>query len=286
MRSAWGVTFALLFVSMTPSDQADLSLLSKFKFQWSTRAPGNAIAFKTTLRRSLLCTQGSCYKTLLDGWTFIPTKMNHSGNIGLLLQNGRKWVTEDFEIESTLFERNQKHYIDLRLPATVIKEIDNSGEDIFVNRQKDQELFKIVTLQPLSTHWQWPVQTVITSEFSSPRKPPSGRVYAHTGVDLRAPWGTKVRACSDGIVIDEEKDPIYGNVLTIDHGRGILSRYMHLSHFEVQIGDVVKGGELIALSGNTGRSEAPHLHWEMRLRGQAVNPIATTLLLEHLAYLE
>jgi hypothetical protein len=136
MSYKWGVTFVLLLISVTPTDQLDLRLLEKFRFQWTTRAPGNVIAFQASgLKNPIICSQGLCYHTSAR-WNLLPTDMNLSGNIGLLLQSGNTWVTKDFEVETSLFERAQKHYVDLRLPASVIKDIESGGEDILVNRQK------------------------------------------------------------------------------------------------------------------------------------------------------
>ena len=72
----------------------------------------------------------------------------------------------------------------------------------------------------------------------------------------------------------------------IDHGYGVMSRYLHLSKFKVAVGDEVKTGDVVGYSGATGRVEAPHLHWEIWVRGQPVNPMSAVRLLAHLADLE
>ena len=84
--------------------------------------------------------------------------------------------------------------------------------------------------------------------------------------------GTRVLAAAGGVVTVAEFHPQYGNMIEIDHGNDFSSRYAHLSRLEVKQGQVAKRGQQIGLSGNTGRSTGPHLHFEVRYRGVAQNP--------------
>lgn len=95
----------------------------------------------------------------------------------------------------------------------------------------------------------------------------------HKGMDISRELGTDVVACLDGTVKSRfyEKDG-YGNVVIIDHGNGVESRYAHLNSFNVKIGDKVKAGNKIASVGSTGRSTGPHLHFEVRINNKPVNP--------------
>jgi murein DD-endopeptidase MepM/ murein hydrolase activator NlpD len=96
----------------------------------------------------------------------------------------------------------------------------------------------------------------------------------HPGVDLAGPIGTPIYATADGMVDRAEwNNGGYGNMVEIDHGHGIQTRYGHLTRYIVANGEHVKRGQLIAYMGSTGRSTGSHLHYEVRLDGKAVNPI-------------
>lgn len=127
-----------------------------------------------------------------------------------------------------------------------------------------------------------PTNSKQTSAFGSLRKLPNGETYRHTGVDLRAQRETEVFSPAGGLVVLTESDPVYGDFLVIDHGADLFSVLAHLSHFKVSVGDPVTQGQLVALSGDSGRIEAPHLHWELLWRGHFLNPIATAQILEPL----
>lgn len=102
--------------------------------------------------------------------------------------------------------------------------------------------------------------------------PFTGERALHEGVDFVAAIGSKIHAAAAGVVVSAESHPQYGNLIEIDHGRGISTRYAHASKLLVRPGAFVKRGQLIALVGNTGRSTGPHLHFEVRLNGASQNP--------------
>jgi len=118
----------------------------------------------------------------------------------------------------------------------------------------------------------WPVNGRILSFFGQRQDPFSGEGAIHTGMDISANMGTPVHAAADGIVYHAQYDGGYGRMVVIDHGNGMQTRYAHLSRFEVVPGQEVRRGEVIAFSGATGRVTAPHLHFEVRVGGSAVNP--------------
>jgi len=118
----------------------------------------------------------------------------------------------------------------------------------------------------------WPVNGKLLSRFGERQDPFSGEGAFHTGVDIEVAMRTPVHAAADGIVYSAEYNRGYGNLVTIDHGNGMRTWYAHLSEFEVIPGQEVRRGEVIALSGNTGRVTAPHLHFEVRVGGSPVNP--------------
>ena len=114
----------------------------------------------------------------------------------------------------------------------------------------------------------------LTSGFGIRSDPFRGRAAMHPGIDLAGPLGTPVYATADGVVDRSEwNDGGYGNLIEIDHGQGIQTRYGHLSERIAQPGQVVHRGDLIGLMGSTGRSTGSHLHYEVRVAGQAINPI-------------
>ena len=116
-------------------------------------------------------------------------------------------------------------------------------------------------------------QSDITSQFGNRMDPFLGRLALHAGIDFRVATGTSVRSTAPGKVVVAGRNGGYGNMVEIDHGNGVSTRYGHLSTILVNVGDVVKAGEAIARSGSTGRSTGPHLHYEVRLHGDAVDPM-------------
>ncbi|MEA5097541.1 MAG: M23 family metallopeptidase [Burkholderiaceae bacterium] len=102
--------------------------------------------------------------------------------------------------------------------------------------------------------------------------PFTGRRSVHEGIDFPAPIGSPIVAAAGGVVIAAEYHPDYGNMVDIDHGNDIITRYGHASRLHANIGDIVKRGQHIADIGSTGRSTGPHLHFEVRVKGVPQNP--------------
>lgn len=117
-------------------------------------------------------------------------------------------------------------------------------------------------------HWPLDVQGVITR---GPATESAGG-ESHGGLDVAVPRGTPIRAAGGGIVASAGSDPEYGLFVLIDHPEGFQSMYGHASRILVTKGDSVRAGQVIGLSGSTGRSTAPHLHFEIRSRGRYVDP--------------
>jgi len=117
-------------------------------------------------------------------------------------------------------------------------------------------------------------RTCITGYYGNRRSYNDGALlYYHTGIDFGYCTGIEVYAPARGVVVATEEDlTVRGNALIIDHGWGVFTGYWHLSEFSVSVGDIVEPGQLIASIGSTGRSAAPHLHFEMIVNGVAVNP--------------
>jgi murein DD-endopeptidase MepM/ murein hydrolase activator NlpD len=121
-----------------------------------------------------------------------------------------------------------------------------------------------------------PVDTIdrLSSNFGSRSDPFNGHKRMHQGVDIAGPLGTPVYATADGVVaVAEFNNGGYGNLVEIDHGNGLQTRYGHLSRLIAQPNEFVRRGQLIGLMGSTGRSTGSHLHYEVRIDGNAVNPL-------------
>lgn len=128
-----------------------------------------------------------------------------------------------------------------------------------------QGVIAIPSVQPVE-------RLAFTSNFGIRSDPFQGTARMHAGVDIPGPVGTPVYATADGTIDKAERLGGYGNMIEIDHGKGIATRYGHLSKILVTDGAHVHRGQLIALMGSTGRSTGPHLHYEVRIDGHAVNP--------------
>jgi len=118
-----------------------------------------------------------------------------------------------------------------------------------------------------------PVRGLLGSGFGWRRDPFTGLRQFHRGLDISAPEGTLVKAPAGGIVVKSEKHGGYGNTLYLSHGNGLVTRYGHLHSFKVRAGQKVNRGDVIALVGSSGRSTAPHLHYEVLREGKQVDPM-------------
>jgi murein DD-endopeptidase MepM/ murein hydrolase activator NlpD len=121
---------------------------------------------------------------------------------------------------------------------------------------------------------RWPVRGSVNSEFGMRQSPWTKTPEFHGGIDIGANRGTAVQAPAAGTVVFAGTAPEYGTTVIVDHGQDIKSLYGHLSQVSVKPGQKVERGTLLAHSGNTGRSSGPHLHYEILVKGHAVNPRA------------
>jgi len=120
----------------------------------------------------------------------------------------------------------------------------------------------------------WPVEGNLTDRFGGRRDPfGTGAVEFHAGQDIAAQWGTAVVAAASGKVSFAGWQNGYGQIVIIDHGDGLSTRYGHLSERDVQAGEIIERGDLVGHVGSTGRSTGPHLHYEVRINEKAVNPL-------------
>ena len=121
---------------------------------------------------------------------------------------------------------------------------------------------------PIGAGWE----SRVTSEFGYRRDPFTGETRGHTGMDLAVPTGTPVRAALPGTVTAAQYHSSYGYYVMIDHGSGLSTLYAHNSQLLVRVGQAVETGDIVSLSGSTGRSTGPHLHFEVRVNGQRTDP--------------
>jgi murein DD-endopeptidase MepM/ murein hydrolase activator NlpD len=107
--------------------------------------------------------------------------------------------------------------------------------------------------------------------------PINGEKDFHPGLDISADRGDPVYSTADGKIVNASAAGNYGNLVIVDHGYGIETRYGHLSAFKVKVGQVVKRGDLVGLVGATGRATGSHLHYEVRANGRILNPLQLLL---------
>ena len=119
---------------------------------------------------------------------------------------------------------------------------------------------------------RWPVRGPVNSDFGIRFSPWAPSAEFHSGMDIGAPIGTEVHAPAPGRIVFAGRIPEYGVAVIIEHGGDTRSLYGHLSRLNVHVDQNVERGQVIALSGNTGRSTGPHLHYEIQVKGQSVNP--------------
>lgn len=124
-----------------------------------------------------------------------------------------------------------------------------------------------------STPSIWPVHGYLSAHFGNRQDPFTGQPDFHPGIDISSPEGTSITAPAAGLVLSAERKGGYGNCIILDHGFGLVTRYAHLSAFNVRAGQKVKRGDLIGHVGSTGKSTGPHLHYEVWMRDQVQNPL-------------
>lgn len=126
---------------------------------------------------------------------------------------------------------------------------------------------------PAEVSLEIPIKGRISSRFGARRDPLHGRHRQHTGVDIAAPRGTPIPAAAAGTVVFAGRRGGYGNLVEIEHADGRRTRYAHTDRILVTVGDAVQDGQPIATVGSTGRSTGPHLHFEIKENGAAVDPL-------------
>jgi murein DD-endopeptidase MepM/ murein hydrolase activator NlpD len=136
--------------------------------------------------------------------------------------------------------------------------------EALLSREYQKEI-RLPSAPPVMTEWH-------SSDFGVRIDPFTGKKSFHEGIDFSAEVGAPITAAAAGIVVYSDYHHDYGNMIEIDHGNGLVSRYAHASQRLVKLGDIVLKGQQIAKVGSTGHSTGPHLHFEVRFKGVAQNP--------------
>ena len=140
--------------------------------------------------------------------------------------------------------------------------------------EEDMSAYEAILRQRGYTPTLWPVEGTLEGGFGGRRNPFGGGGYEfHSGQDIEAAWGAPVVSGAAGRVSFAGWQNGYGQVVMVDHGGGVTTRYGHLSHIDVELDQPVSRGQLLGKIGSTGRSTGPHLHYEVRINDQAVNPL-------------
>lgn len=159
-----------------------------------------------------------------------------------------------------------------------LDEVKNSQE-ITINNNKmffipGKQMDSKSRIDFLTTPFKSPLKKMkITSSYGYRENPFTGFKELHPGIDLKAKSGTKIYSPLNGKIITKKYDDFYGNVLVIDHGYGYTTHYFHLEKVTKNNGDFIETGELVAKTGNSGRSTGPHLHFEIRKDDEVLNPV-------------
>lgn len=161
-------------------------------------------------------------------------------------------------------------YVPVRAPAANAADFDKQLYRVALSRAQVDKLNRTLAMVP----YRKPVvgEIELSSGFGVRNDPFVGRPAMHTGLDFRGSTGDPVRVTADGKVTSAGWSGGYGRMVEVDHGNGLATRYGHLSEINVKVGDVVKTGQVVGEVGSTGRSTGPHLHYETRINGEAVDP--------------
>jgi murein DD-endopeptidase MepM/ murein hydrolase activator NlpD len=168
---------------------------------------------------------------------------------------------------------------DVRPTSRSLEELDKQMLEMQSVSERDADIFTLIEsrlfekrLEALMVPSSAPVDGPVGSGFGFRHDPFTHRPALHTGLDFPADPGTPILAAAGGVVLSAGPHPQYGQLVELDHGNGLVTRYAHTSRMLVKQGDLVKRGQKIAEVGTTGRSTGPHLHFEVLVEGVQQNP--------------
>lgn len=207
--------------------------------------------------------------TALVGVDLNATPGNH--NITVSLLDGKT-------IKQTIIvSGREKETLPLGIPEKLGGDTAASGAKLVTSLEKENRLLNNLTTNKKklwNESFVFPVADPMVIDSYGYTRETSGYMIAHKGTDFRAPTGTSVRAMNRGVVRLARYSPVYGNMVVVDHGMGLMTFYMHLSKTKVKTGQLVEQGQLVGLSGQTGYATGPHLHLSIRLNNTSIDPMA------------
>lgn len=204
-------------------------------------------------------------------------KQSRAAMVDLIAKKGFTGDPDEAAIISTFDEQARTSGVDESL-----RNLEIDGKIANTTRSRIVPNVPVVEVVPANSRvspsfekvsYQFPVKGRLSSGFGNRFHPIDKKIKFHAGIDIAVPVGTPVAAAAQGVVTFAGHDGDYGNLVIIQHPDGRLTRYGHLSKILVSRNDQVTAGDEIALSGSTGKSTGPHVHFEVRENGQVVNPI-------------
>ena len=211
---------------------------------------------------------------------FLPIPIGAQDTLSILVKKQLAGITLSRKLIDLPVEKREIKTVYLRQKDEAMRQKEPAVEE-------QQSLFlSAVATQTLERRWEapfiQPLDSPVTTPFALYRK---GKLYSyyHKGIDIAAPRGTPVKSANSGsVVLSETGFNIYGSLIVIDHGQGILSSYLHLEKIFKKNGDTVEKGEIIGEVGSSGWATGPHLHMGLHIQGTSVDPIAWTEFTETL----
>jgi murein DD-endopeptidase MepM/ murein hydrolase activator NlpD len=207
---------------------------------------------------------------LVDTATVTKSETHDRNEATIIAEQTVNIQSNDQESKTVSYDRPENYSINSGGPDIQLMQTESEDEEA----QIELALKRIEsTGNPMFLPTMWAHLGVIRNEFGFRRNPFGGRTYEfHAGMDIEGERGDTVMSPANGVVIKAGWEGGYGNLIEIDHGNGLTTRYGHLSKIEVTVGDNIERGQLIGLIGSTGRSTGPHLHYELRLNDKVINP--------------
>ncbi len=178
-------------------------------------------------------------------------------------------VNEQVYVRATKFS-----LVDLGVPEKLGQTADELVQNLAVEQSALDSIVALKTNLAFSSGFRLPLADAshIAAPFGEIRKTGDQEIR-HLGIDFSASKGTEVYAINNGTVREAEDDPIYGNMVAIDHGAGIFSLYMHLDQIKAKVGQTVKAGQILGTVGDTGYATGPHLHLSIKIGAISVDPV-------------
>jgi hypothetical protein len=257
------VGFATFYTKMFPSKEVAQLKVEKQELLTKYQVLDKEISQATDMLSHLQQRDNKLYRSMFEVEP-IPMEMRKGGTGG---SEKYKHLLDDNLVNETLIVNTHEKLDNLKKQMYI--QTKSYDELMKLAQSKNDMMASIPAIQPLSRK----DQTSFASGFGMRTHPIYKVRKMHTGCDLSARTGTPVHATGDGVVIKADWSSGYGKLVEVDHGYGYITRYAHLSAFNCKQGQKIKRGQLVGKVGSTGLSVAPHLHYEVRYNGAALNPI-------------